>query len=211
MPATSVGLGMISEVGYLHDNPEIESLLLRKGIQQINEGEMLTIIDISLSRSIKIPHCYDIGAGAHVLTGLEPFGMLELRKKGFSDSSPLFKGSRASVLARALHNQEESAITQDGDLPAEITKARESGVLLSDAITAHIAKRFGDLVLITADKVGNFKPLDSYGMDSMIAAEFRAWFYQVFKVDIPFLQLLSKTTTVDSLSKIVVKEVEGRQ
>ncbi|RYP08514.1 hypothetical protein DL764_001845 [Monosporascus ibericus] len=30
-PATSVGLGMISEVGYLHEKPETEALLLRKG------------------------------------------------------------------------------------------------------------------------------------------------------------------------------------
>ena len=41
IPAVSVGLGMISEVGYLHENPEIEALLLRKGIQAINEDEML--------------------------------------------------------------------------------------------------------------------------------------------------------------------------
>lgn len=32
LPATSLGLGMIFEVGYLHENPEIEAILLRKGI-----------------------------------------------------------------------------------------------------------------------------------------------------------------------------------
>src|ERR1700754_4208317 len=33
LPANAIGLGMISEVGYLHENPDIEALLLRKGIQ----------------------------------------------------------------------------------------------------------------------------------------------------------------------------------
>lgn len=37
----SLALGMISEVGYLHKSLEIEALLLRKGIQAINEDELL--------------------------------------------------------------------------------------------------------------------------------------------------------------------------
>ncbi|KAF3933903.1 hypothetical protein ABW19_dt0204636 [Dactylella cylindrospora] len=210
LPATSVGLGMISEVGYLHENPEIEALLLRKGIQQINESEMLAIIDISLTRSMTIPRSYDAAASGHVLTGLEPFGIVAIRKKGFKGSNPVLKSARAAVLARAIHEQEENSVSQDGDLPAEVVKAREAGATLSDAITAYVSKRFGDLVLIPADKVNISKPLDGYGMDSMIAAEFRSWFYQAFKVDIPFLELLSKTTTVESLSKVVVQKVQSR-
>ena len=39
--ACSIGLDMISEVGYLHENPDIEGLLLRKGIQALIEREFL--------------------------------------------------------------------------------------------------------------------------------------------------------------------------
>ncbi|KAK6513545.1 hypothetical protein TWF281_005168 [Arthrobotrys megalospora] len=210
LPATSVGLGMISEVGYLHENPDIEQLLLRKGIQQISESEMLSIIDISLTRSMQIPQSYDTAASAHVLTGLEPFGMLKIRKQGFKGSNPVLKSSRAAILARAIHEQEESTVSQDGELPNEVSKARESGLSLLDAVMAYVARRFGDLVLIPADKVNVAKPLDGYGMDSMIAAEFRSWFYQTFKVDIPFLELLSKTTTVETLSKVVTLKIQTR-
>ncbi|KAF3925322.1 hypothetical protein ABW20_dc0108590 [Dactylellina cionopaga] len=197
-------------LGYLHENPDIEQLLLRKGIQQINESEMLSIIDISLTRSMEISRSYDSGASAHVLTGLEPFGMLRIRKQGFKGSNPVLKSARAAVLARAIHEQEDSASSQDGDLPAEISKARESGLSLADAITKYVAGRFGDLVLIPAEKVNISKPLDGYGMDSMIAAEFRFWFHQTFKVDIPFLELLNKITTVESLSKTVLVQLQTR-
>ncbi|KAK6502749.1 hypothetical protein TWF481_007796 [Arthrobotrys musiformis] len=210
LPATSVGLGMISEVGYLHENPDIEQLLLRKGIQQISESEMLSIIDISLNRSMQIPRSYDNAAAAHVLTGLEPFGMLKIRERGFKGSNPVLKSSRAAILARAIHEQEEFAAPQDGELPSEVCKARESGLSLVDAIIAYVARRFGDLVLIPASKVIVTKPLDGYGMDSMIAAEFRSWFYQTFKVDIPFLELLNKTTTVETLSRVVAQKVQAR-
>jgi len=158
-----------------------------------------------------IPGSYDAGASAHVLTGLEPHGMLKIRKQGFKGSNPVHKSTRAAILARAIHEHEESMTSGDGDLPAEVTKAREAGVPLATAITEHVTRRFGDLVLIPVDKVNITKPLDGYGMDSMIAAEFRSWFHQAFKVDIPFLELLSKTTTVDTLSKVVIQKVESRK
>lgn len=168
LPATSVRLGMISEVGYLRDNPEIETLLLRKGIQPINEDE-LQIIDISLSSQLSIPHCYDGNAAAHILIGLEPFGLMELRKKGFKGTSPTLNDPRAGVLAGTLDGQGDLSLkNQDGNLPAEVAKALEDGFSLLDAITAQIKKRFGDLVLIPVEKVDVAKPLICYGMDSMI-------------------------------------------
>jgi len=209
LPATSIGLGMISEVGYLHENPEIEQLLLRKGIQAINEDELLQIIDIALSDKSQIPHAYDALAHSHILTGLEPFGLKEMRKKGFEGSNPTLNDPRAAVLARALDGQNDLASKgQTGRLPAEVAAQIEGGSTVPDAILNFIAKRFSNLVLLPLDKVEVAKPLTGYGMDSMIAAEFRSWFFQSFKVDIPFLELLSKTVTLSTLSQTVVTEIE---
>jgi hypothetical protein len=46
-PGVAVGLGMISEVGYLHENTEIEALLPWKGIQPLNEDECLKVVDMA--------------------------------------------------------------------------------------------------------------------------------------------------------------------
>ena len=57
---------MISEVGYIHENPDIEGLLLRKGIQALTEREFLQIVDLALtSPTTSAP------TPAHILTGLE--------------------------------------------------------------------------------------------------------------------------------------------
>ena len=40
---------MISEVGYLHEHPDIEQLMKRKGIPAINEDELLQIMDLALT------------------------------------------------------------------------------------------------------------------------------------------------------------------
>lgn len=209
LPATTVGLGMISEVGYLHENPEIEALLLRKGIQAMNEDELLQIVDIALSSDAVIPHAYDRFAQAHFLTGLEPFGLKELRKKGFEGTNPTLNDPRAAILARALDGQADLAYKDhDGNLPVEIVNALEKGVLLVNAVLAHVVKRFANLVLLLLEQVDVSKPLADYGMDSMIAAEFRTWFFQTFKVDIPYLTLLNKTTTLLSLGEAVTADVE---
>ena len=208
-PATAIGLGMISEVGYLHENPEIEALLLRKGIQAINEDELLQIIDISLSNNTILPHAYDNQADAHILTGLEPFGLKELRKKGFEGTNPTLDDPRASILAQALDSNSDLFFKNDDGLPAAIAEAVEFGASLEAATLAIISKRFSNLVLLPLDKVDAKRPLAQYGMDSMIAAEFRTWFFQFFKVDIPFLELLSKSTTLDNLNETVVKGIKG--
>lgn len=208
LPAISVGLGMISEVGYLHENPEIEALLLRKGIQAIDEDELLQIIDVALSSKMTIAHGYDAFAESHILTGLEPLGLKELRKKGFEGETPTLNDPRASVLAGSLDG-DLALKGKDDDLPAEVVKALEKGTPLEEAILQHIVRRFSNLVLVPLDKVDCAKPLAAYGMDSMIAAEFRTWFFSTFEVDIPFLELLSKTVTIRSLSDTVFAEVES--
>ncbi|RFU27489.1 hypothetical protein B7463_g8851, partial [Scytalidium lignicola] len=212
LPATAIGLGMISEVGYLHENPEIEQLLLRKGIQAINEDELLQIIDIALSDGsrIRIPHAFDSLAHSHILTGLEPFGLKAMRKKGFEGTNPTLNDPRAAVLARALDGESDLALKgQTGRFPADVSAQIENGSTLSAAMLHFISKRFSNLVLIPLDKVDVAKSLAGYGMDSMIAAEFRTWFFQSLKVDIPFLELLSKTVTLNSLSQAVITEIDG--
>ena len=101
--AVSIGLDMISEVSYLYENPKIEALLLRKGIKPIPESEFLTVIDIALSSNgqPQTGYDYDVGASAHILTGLEPMELQKIRKKGFEGSYPGLSDPRSAVPSRA--------------------------------------------------------------------------------------------------------------
>lgn len=215
LPATSVGLGMISEVGYLHENPEIEALLLRKGIQAINEDELLQIIDCALSQpgsTDSIPSADPLSA-AHILTGLEPHGIKKMRAQGFDGTNPTLNDPRAALLASSLDGEADSALKSNSGLPPELAAALdanaggESASSILSTIVGLISKRFSNLVLVPVEKVDSQKPLVRFGMDSMLAAEFRTWFYQAFRVDVPFLTLLSEQVTLGSLGELVEKDV----
>ena len=215
LPAVSVGLGMISEVGYLHDNPEIEALLLRKGIQPIDADELLQILDLALSSAnakMGIHHAYDQLAVAHLLTGLEASGLKELRKKGFEGNHPVLEDSRAGLLASALGGDANDHIGQkEGNLPTEVAKAMEKGQTLPEAVLEHIRRRFANLVLMKYEVVDAKKPLAEYGMDSMIGAEFRTWLSQSLRADVPLSMLLGKTSTLEALSDVAVGGLESAQ
>lgn len=214
LPAVSVGLGMISEVGYLHENPEIEALLKRKGIQAIDADELVQILDLALSSSADnaipgIHHPNDDLAASHLLTGLEPMGLRELRRQGFEGHNPTLDDPRASLLAGALDGEADlERHAQVGNIPVDVAKGLQEGLPLAEAVLNFIRRRFGNLVLMKYEAVDVKKPLTGYGMDSMIAAEFRSWFWQSMSVDVPLLMLLSKTCTLASLGDIAVGELE---
>ncbi|RYP36601.1 hypothetical protein DL767_003305 [Monosporascus sp. MG133] len=243
-PAVSIGLGMISEVGYLHENPEIEAILLRKGIQPLNEDEFLQVVDLGIAEDIRFAADVRGNAGqpntgersakgdaaAHILTGLEPFRLRELVSRGFEVNNGTLQDPRALILAAALTaHQESGGAAQACSLPggdlasapwltplsatvaASLLPEADAGSL-HRAVLRLIGKRFSSLVLIPLDQVDSRKPLAHFGMDSMIAADFRTWFWNALKVDMSFLDLLSPVKNLEDLAAAVEgKLTEGKE
>jgi hypothetical protein len=85
----------------------------------------------------------------------------------------------------------------------EVFKSEQDALSLYSAILQITKKQFASLILIQADLVDEKKPLAQVGVDSMIAAEFRTWFWMTFKVDVPFLDLLSSSRSLSSLAEFV--------
>ena len=222
-PVSSIGFGMISEVGYLHENPEIEALLLRKGIQALNEEEFLQVLDLALSGQPSAAGMeYDQLAKSHILTGLEPHGIRKMMEQGFDVNNGAMQDPRTILLSASLDSKSGDGGTTltsidaswSKGLPAPVIKALAAGASgatsLEEAILAVVSRSFSNLLLMPLDKVDTKKPLASYGMDSMIAAEYRSWFWSVFKVDIPFLDIMSSTNHLQTLTGMVERELREK-
>ena len=205
-PATSIGLGMISEVGYLHENPEIEGILLRKGIQPIKEDELLSIIDIALARADRLAP-----DETHVLTGLETQGLKKLRRQGFEGTIPTLNNPRASILAASVDGESDvHSKKSESGLPQALSEALEAGADAEgalDAIIGIVPARLANLILVRADKIQPETSLTVWGMDSMLASEFRTWFFMAFNVDIPFLFIMGQTESPKTLGEMVLKDM----
>ena len=222
LPAISVGLGMISEVGYLHEHPDIERLMKRKGVSAINEDELLQIIDLALTNQQQSgtwrPH-YDSLARSHLLTGIEFTGLKEQRDRGFEGDNHVLADPRASLFAaafaRSTNAADGTAAGHGHNLPEEIAKAlldsgSNSTLSVLDAVRAVVAKKISNLILLPVEDLRPEQPLGQFGLDSMLAAEFRTFVFKALGVDVPFMTLLAKDTSVDGLAQLIANEVEGR-
>lgn len=82
-PAIALGLGAIAEIGYLHDNPHIEELLLRKGLRFLTEADVLQIFDLALSDPPTSAHPSDLVTQSLLLSGTEVATLQRYHKQGF--------------------------------------------------------------------------------------------------------------------------------
>ncbi|KAI1355392.1 polyketide synthase-like protein [Xylaria sp. FL0043] len=230
-PAVSLGLGMISEVGYLHDNPDIQALLLRRGIQPLDEKTLLQLVDLAIGGTGR--STYDDGAGlpqtspAHILTGMETTGIQKLYEQGFEVSHSVMDDPRASILAAAL--EAKLSARQTGQLKgslvegptniawlkglpegvAKTLRAERNASTLREAILCALQRRFSHLLLTPIDQIDPSRSFAQFGIDSMIAAEFRTWVWSSLKVEVPFLDLLSTRKSLDTLALSLEEQLRG--
>ncbi|PWY80872.1 ketoacyl-synt-domain-containing protein [Aspergillus sclerotioniger CBS 115572] len=209
--AISLGLGSISEIGYLHEHSDIGDLLLRKGIRPLPEHEVLQVIDIALS-SEQHQTMRDPLSQCHILTGIEDTGLQEHRKQGYTGFWQCLDDPRFSVLTSALQRraaQSEGAI----NTPASVIQtALVSGdeAQLRTAVTQAIAKKMSNIILLPLPRLDLKVSLGNYGMDSMLAAELRQYIFSSMDVDVPFLMLMDAKTTVMSVVELVVEQLGKR-
>jgi hypothetical protein len=219
----SVGLGMISGVGYLHENPEVEALLLRKGIQPLNEAEFLQVIDLAITGLQTAEGSdWDDHSSAHILTGLEPVGFRRLMASGYDVSFSSSNDPRLALLAHSLEAEQDRSKMNHGPsntdlaqtrvaewfkvLPAQMKEALSTEAeaeSLHSAVLGRIRNRFSSLTLTPAKQIDDGMPLSRFGMDSMIASELRTWLWNTFRVDMPFLDLLGSQNTLRSIASTV--------
>ncbi|KAI1800129.1 polyketide synthase [Daldinia bambusicola] len=224
-PYISLGLGMVSDVGYLHENPEVEALLLRRGVQPLNEEEFLQMVDFSLISAKDIsttPASFSSPSCSHILTGLEPLRLWQLRSQGFDISHSATQDPRSSILSAALRadKQTNSGVTeqvQNIDVAPWLMSVPSCALAAlkkqADAPTLEVAilrlakKCFSNLILLPTDLIDDHKALNEYGVDSMIASEFRTWLWNAFKVDVSFLDILSQGKSMHALSGYIADKL----
>ncbi|OJJ74373.1 hypothetical protein ASPBRDRAFT_193095 [Aspergillus brasiliensis CBS 101740] len=219
LPAISIGYGVISEVGYLHEHPEIEALMKRGGVHPINEDELIQIMDLAIvnQRPCTWDSRYDHLAGSHILTGVEFIGLQEQRGRGFDGDNHVLSDPRAALFAssfnrRAAGEGKSEIHNAAAHLPKDIARAlrdNQDAESTVDALRAVLTKKISNLILLPETELKSDQPLGDSGLDSMLAAEFRTFIFRSFEVDIPFVVLLKRSTTANLLTDMIAQGVQA--
>ena len=216
--AISVGLGVVSEVGYLHEHPDVQNGLEAKGAAVLDEQDYLQIMDTAI-HSCSTGAVGDVST-AHMLTGLEPTGLLNLRRQGFEGIPATFDDPRAlrlrQVFTQAIGSSSSSTNqSSTSGLPPALTDALNSTDNTKHSVhevaLTLITKQFSNFLLTPVEQIDASKPLASFGIDSLLAATIRTWFYGKFGVDLSFMTLLSQSSCIEDLAREVVGKVLGKE
>lgn len=206
LPATSIALGAIEEVGYIHEHPEIAIALQRNGFYPINEQEFLVAMEQAMINKGYTGTSEPILGGDpnssnHLITGLEPLRIRSMQSKGFEGSAYFKYDRRFAVIANALENTDTT--TTANRTVATMGRLEQASAESDSQLTRVLSEIYIDklakLLLIPLDQIDPSNSVVMYGMDSMIGGELRNWLYREMRVDLSFLELLSPSITIEKM------------
>lgn len=195
MPATSLSLGQILDIGIVSHTPEYQENLHRMGLYGNSEDEFLSYCDAAVATSLASqPDA--VYTNGHLLAGMAPTGLsLQRDRYPIREMSwrydPRFSLLTSAVERSASDSTNTVVLVADDD-PAE-------------SLLDRIHKRVGRLLYMAKEDIHVTQPMKSYGIDSMVAAELRNWLFSVSKVDVSLLNMLHPSMTIEKLAKLAAQ------
>ncbi|KAI3391175.1 hypothetical protein diail_7796 [Diaporthe ilicicola] len=199
LPACSVDLGVVEDVGYVNNREALAKRLLAQGWAPINELHLHKILRLSIihqkiefSNSIS---SYQIITGIPVPLPKESPAQQDARFRmlretvSFKATSPDNIGDNMSVLRTAFNGKPEGGANDQallGILSVEVNDRVTQSLGLSDGLDPE-------------------RPLADYGIDSLVAMEFRNWLRTELAVEIATLEVIA-ARTLTSLCKAILRK-----
>ncbi|RMZ80672.1 hypothetical protein DV738_g2743, partial [Chaetothyriales sp. CBS 135597] len=209
--AISIDLGMILSVGFAAENQDSMANLRQAGFNAMRENEFLALIESLCNPNLPpaTPLACQIAIGIEIPESL--------RIKGIEEPAwmqdPLFNhlfGIRTSSSPSESSDKFEKDNVRYATLLAACTSEDEAADLITDAIVQKLSKALST----SAKDIDSQKPLHTYGVDSLVAVELRAWFLNEIGADMAVFDIMNGSsiralaTVAATRSSIVVQAAE---
>ncbi|KAK8024490.1 KR domain-containing protein [Apiospora rasikravindrae] len=205
LPATSLSLGHMLDVGIVSYNLQYQEHLNRMGLYGNSEDEFLQYCEAAIAESSAGIPAFTADASlsrGHLLGGLEPRGLLANNQRYPVEEMGWYSDPRFSHLVSAFHRLESAATDGPGGDAIVVADDDETGTLED-----RVHKRVARLLFVSTDDIERRQPIKNYGIDSMVAAELRNWLFKATGVNITLLELLHPTMSVEALGRKVESEL----
>ncbi|OQD65143.1 hypothetical protein PENPOL_c006G09455 [Penicillium polonicum] len=211
LPATTLGLGLILEVGSVSSSTAFQQMLQRNATYGVSETEFLQLLEGALCKPHPSSSKCDASHPAQVVTGLEPARFLSyLENDRVNDlvwyNNARFQGVRQAISDRAQSLASAGSNSSGGtsSIATQLQNASTPAEKLEISRTA-ITTRLAELLAVAANDIDSNMPVSRYGVDSLVAGELRNWLIKTFGFEVSMLQLLSKSGKIEDLVKGAAK------
>ncbi|KAJ2989962.1 hypothetical protein NUW58_g3196 [Xylaria curta] len=202
LPACSVDLGVVEDVGYVNERDSLSRRLLAQGWPPIDEARLHNILYVSILQQQSQP--INGASSAQLITGV-PVPL--------PDESPARQDARFGTLLQRVLRTSQEAPANDFRVLLDAFRAGTDTTydrdylfgLLIDLANQRLKRSLG-----MAEDIDPSRPIASYGIDSLVAVEFRNWARVDLGVEITTLDVLG-TKTLTLLCDTILRKGMGRE
>ncbi|CAD6448954.1 f397abe9-75d8-410a-8065-48fb1933f1d7 [Sclerotinia trifoliorum] len=189
LPATTISLTVVTEVGFVSQNERIEDGLARNGVHNINEAGVIDLIETAIMKAPPSSWNFDPLANNFIVSGLEP---LQLSANLDIDGIPFWRQPRIGPVLNAI------LAKKSGD---ESGSGKGKRRLLLPDILELVVEKFSQTFNLAVEDVDTGTAVVKFGMDSMIGTSLRTWCYKTLGADITSSEFMSLDLTAESLAQ----------
>ncbi|KAK7422917.1 hypothetical protein QQZ08_009273 [Neonectria magnoliae] len=204
LPATTVNLGIIEGIGYLAEHDDVHKQLTRNldTWAPINEAKLRRIFEFSVyQQHLDLARQPSPASVTQMITGMQ------IPLPGDTD---LFRDARFTGLHITTGKEGDGAKAGDRDdkelqtfLLLIKTKGTDPNLLLTAAV--ELANSKFTKLLRLAEPMEPSRPMSIYGLDSLVAVEFRNWARTTLSVELSTLEITNAQSLIALCEKIVSK------
>ncbi|KAL8631914.1 hypothetical protein Q9189_002390 [Teloschistes chrysophthalmus] len=202
LPASAIDIGIVEDVGYVAENTT-RTEIQAAAHDRLAEKELLALVGAAIKNPMSAEY-------RQTITGckLDPNKTVPLWA-----TDPKF----AHVLhAVQMQTQSSSGASGSGPSARRLLKAVSSPESAVEIIIQALIGKLSSLLMLPVEDVDRMKPIVAYGLDSLVAVEFRNWIALDLEANVPLMELMNSASIealagrVAEKSKLVAKEkVEG--
>jgi hypothetical protein len=192
LPAVSLDLGVITDVGYLAGNRDLAAKMAQQGFHGTDTATLMSL----LAASIRAP--FGEGGTSQIITGLGEW------KEGQSLSNfdaPLFAHFRRQFQQKRGEDQSDEFIGKLREKLRDNKNLEEASAVIYGALSGKIAAHLS----VPIESIDASRPITEYGIDSHMAVELRNWISKTMESTVPILDILASSTLLDLAGKIASK------
>ncbi|KAF2137936.1 uncharacterized protein K452DRAFT_301651 [Aplosporella prunicola CBS 121167] len=192
LAGTTMNVGAIQGVGVVAEDAALATIMERLGYDMVSESELFYQIEEAVTAP-KTVLSTPRGNDAHQIVS----GVNTSRKDVYWAKAPLFRNLYANLDLGDKANRGSG--TQN--LAAALKNAADADERASVLTTAFLEK-VAAVMGAPVESIQAKNPLSAYGLDSIVAVEFRKWFSKTVAVDVPLFDILGATSIEALIGKV---------
>ncbi|KAL8928323.1 MAG: hypothetical protein Q9172_001007 [Xanthocarpia lactea] len=201
LPANTLYLGAVAEVGYVAERVERQKAIVSTyGDKGLTEREFLAFLRAALDNQHTTPEIYTSLAFNETSTGL------------YWASDAKFRHlRRAAVISQSTAS--ESADEQASRSLAQLLAGIDSLEAAQETVAGKVKTKISSLLMLPEEDIDAKKPVVSYGLDSLVAVELRNWIAKEAGAGIQLMDLMTSRSLGDLAALVTSRSrfVDGKK